>query len=269
MNLGSPLLHNQWVTGSADSDRVFIFLHGAFGQGRNLMNIAKMIGERCERFGTLLVDVREHGQSINLPGEPTMQQAAQDIADLVKALGIGGHYVVGHSMGGKIAGVYAGSKPEGLFEVHIIDTPISPSGPAGEAFDMLARLDKLPGEFESRQAGAAALQSEGLSAPIANWMAQNLVAKDDVYAWRFDLEKMRALIEDFSQADLWPIVESAAPPLRIIRATQSKAISDDDWQRFETSASNDERLSAIEVQGSHWLNVSNPQRLFEALAVYE
>jgi S-(hydroxymethyl)glutathione dehydrogenase/alcohol dehydrogenase/esterase len=268
----TTLLHHQWVTGNAGAKRVEIFLHGAFGQGRNLMNLAKLVAERDPKGATLLVDVREHGQSINLPGRPTMQQAAQDIANLVESLGIGKHMAIGHSMGGKVAAVYAGMNPPGLFRASIIDTPISPSGPTGEAFDMLERLERLPVEFESRQAGVAALQTEGLSAPIAQWMAQNLVARDDVYAWRFDLKKMRALIEDFSQTDLWPMLERyipSGPEIFFFRATRSKAMRSEDVARLRSPEFH--RPSAVvacmDIEGGHWLHVEKPEALADELTL--
>ncbi len=264
-----PTLSYNWVNGQAGEHRpAVLLLHGAFGQGRNLAGIARSVAARCPNYRVLTIDVREHGKSLNMPGQPTMAQAAEDIACLAEQLGIEEHIVVGHSLGGKIAGVYASTGPENLLQAWMIDTSPSPSRESGEANAMLQRLDRLPSQFESRQAAIAQLEAEGLSQGVATWMAQNLTNGENGYVWRFNLKRMRALIESFSACDLWPALEKYQHPadLVIIRATQSNVISSEDWERINRIAHRNGLVFAYEVQGGHWLNIDNPQGLVDAIA---
>jgi esterase len=131
---------------------------------------------------------------------------------------------------------------------------------------MLELLRRLPPSFETRDAGVAALEAEGLERPLAQWMATNLVEVDGAYRLRIDLDDMEALLRDFFRVDLWGVIESPPDELvvHVVKASASNVLDGDALRRVEAAAAN-ERVHLHVVEGGHWLNAENPQAVEELL----
>ena len=283
--MAEPSPHYETLTAGRDSPaRWLLILHGAFGSGRNWAGVAKRILNRRPEWGAALVDLREHGRSVNRPGEATLAAAADDLDRVAEQLDGGAPVLLGHSLGGKVALRRAADRPPNLRQVWIIDsTPaaLAPDEPiAGDAWDMLRRVRRLPGPFESRSAAVAALQNEGLSLQVASWMAMNLDRDDDkTLRWRFDPDRLEVLLRDFYETDLWPAVAPppAAPPpasssrphgldLHFVRASRSSALTDAVADRIEAAAGATGRVHLHTIEGGHWLNADNPDAIANLLA---
>lgn len=79
--------------------------------------------ERLTSVATVLtLDCRGHGASGKPPGPYSVEQFADDVADVVNALGIGGVVIAGASMGGCVALQFAGAYPELTRAAGLIDT---------------------------------------------------------------------------------------------------------------------------------------------------
>src|SRR5688500_5128396 len=89
----------------APTGRDVVFLHGILGRGANLRTLAKRFVASVPGWSALLVDLRGHGGSKDVPpGEPaTLARCAEDVLELVEASGRTPGAVFGHSFGGKIA----------------------------------------------------------------------------------------------------------------------------------------------------------------------
>jgi len=108
-----------WAT-AGDGTRIAYRDHGGDGRGLVLLhgggaNLESM-DQFADRLGagrrTVAIDIRACGQS----GDPEhfrLVDAAADVATVVDALGLGAVDVVGHSMGGFVAGFYATAHPGG------------------------------------------------------------------------------------------------------------------------------------------------------------
>jgi pimeloyl-ACP methyl ester carboxylesterase len=92
---------------------------------------------------TVALDLRGHGQS-DTPrnGDYSFAGMAGDIAAVVDSLGLDKFVLVGHSMGGGVALVYAGQHPEQIAGLLLVD-PIGDGTqiPAAEAQSFLAGLE--------------------------------------------------------------------------------------------------------------------------------
>ena len=81
-----------------------IILHGLFGSSDNWHSLARRWGQT---FTVYVPDLRNHGSA---PHEAAMSYGvlAGDMADFMQQHGLAGSYLLGHSMGGKIAMLLAG-----------------------------------------------------------------------------------------------------------------------------------------------------------------
>lgn len=259
-------LSTQSVQGEgADPESWLLMMHGIYGAGRNWGSVARSLAEERPDWGTLLVDLRQHGGSMGFEPPHTLEAAADDLAGLDPPGMVRG--VLGHSFGGKVALVHARAAPT-VQQVWVIDSTPEVREPEGSAWRMLEILRRMPDSFEERDAAVERLVSEGVQRPIALWMTTNLEWKDDRYRWRIDLDDMEALLRDFFRTDLWDVVES--PPERLtvhmVRATESSILGTDTVERIRAAGEATGRVHLHEVEGGHWLNAANPGALVRLLS---
>jgi len=245
-----------------------VFLHGAFGAGRNWLSVARRLVAARPEWGGILVDLRLHGGSRELAPPHTIRASAADIGALVAALARPVAAVLGHSLGGKVALRYAHDYPGGLRQAWVIDCSPSAGAPGGEAWEMLRAVRRMPAEFSSRDAAVAWLARFGFGRDVGLWMAANLERAGGRYRWRLDFEALEALLRDFFQADLWEVLDR--PPgtaeIHMVRATRSRIIDDAEAARLEAIGRATGRVRVHTVAGGHWLNADNPGGMVALLA---
>jgi len=257
--------------GPAARGRLF-FLHGFFGSGRNWAAIARGLIRVRPDWEAVLVDLRLHGESGGAPAPHSLAACALDVERLAETLhgGTGPTAILGHSFGGKVA-ILAASEP-GLpcEQVWVIDSTPAKGVTGAGAQRLLELIATLPDEFEDRKSGADAVEAAGFPRFVAEWMATNLVRRDDRYRWRFDVNDMRQLLTDFFESDLWAIVEQ--PPvdteMRFIRASHDSILADSDAKRIMRLESEGSPVHLHTLEGGHWLNVDNPAGLITLLRTY-
>ncbi len=101
---------------------VMIILHGLYGSADNWITVARKF---ASRFTVYLIDLRNHGRSPH-SSEHSYPLMANDIDELVSNERIEKAYILGHSMGGKVAMLYSAMHPEKVSGLIIVD--IGPGG---------------------------------------------------------------------------------------------------------------------------------------------
>jgi esterase len=249
-------------------DRWVLFLHGFLGAGRNWASIGRgLVAERPD-WGVVLVDLRLHGDSQGLAPPHTVGTSASDVNSLILHLQAREAVVVGHSFGGKVALGVARAGSTTLRQVWVIDSTPSPGRTRAGAARLLALLSRLPDRFEARDEVVGAVQAAGFDRQLADWTATNLVRGPDGYRWRFDLAALDLLLEDFYREDLWPVVEppAAGRELIFVRATRGSIMDDVAAARIRRLEADGECVRLIDLEGGHWLNMSNPEGMLGLLA---
>lgn len=246
--------------------RLFV-LHGFFGSGRNWSGVARGIVRSRPDWEAVLVDLRLHGESLAAPPPHDLEACASDVARLATSLGPTGGLtaLLGHSFGGKVALLGAARCDPAPVQAWIVDSTPAPGQTGAGARRMMDLLARLPSRFAERREGADAVEAAGFPRFVAEWMATNLVRRDDAFVWRFDRPALRRLLEDFFRTDLWPVVED--PPdgvdLRFLRASRDSILRDEDAARIARLESQGAPLRLHPVEGGHWLNVDNPDAVVE------
>jgi pimeloyl-ACP methyl ester carboxylesterase len=105
---------------SGQGSITLVMLHG-FGTDRNVwLKQAKILGEH---FHVIIPDLPGWGESTRVDGASyNIDAQAARLNDFVTALRLQRFVLVGHSMGGAIAGVYAAEHPEHVTELVLMDS---------------------------------------------------------------------------------------------------------------------------------------------------
>lgn len=253
------------VAADASPDRWLAVLHGIFGSGRNWASVARRVVRARPEWGAVLVDLREHGESVGFEPPHTLERTAADLEAL--ASGRDMRAVLGHSFGGKVA-LLRGRDDPAIEQVWVIDsTPEARRRDEGP-WSLLELLRQLPDRFADRDTAVTALTDRGIAQGVALWMATNLERRDDAYGWRLDLDAIKALLEDFFRTDLWAIIEEPRSGLTIhfVRATGSSVLSGEATARIREAGLRTGQVFLHEVHGGHWLNADNPDAVVALLA---
>jgi len=116
---------------TADECSIAYTLHKADGSNRIVLihslaldrSIWDGVAEKlAERASVLAYDTRGHGRSSRVPGPFSMEQFAQDLAQLMDHVGWPSAIVAGCSMGGGVAQAFGGLYPERTAGLGLIDT---------------------------------------------------------------------------------------------------------------------------------------------------
>ena len=94
-----------------------VFLHYWGGSRRTW---SEVVGRLSDRFRCVAVDLRGWGKSDHHAEDYSLSPQADDVEGVIEALNLKDFVLVGHSMGGKIAQMVAGRRPEGLKAVVLV-----------------------------------------------------------------------------------------------------------------------------------------------------
>lgn len=120
-----------------------VLVHGGRRTGRSWNAVARRLHDA---FRVIALDTRGHGDS-DAPdtGYGTMQRAI-DMAEIIKEMGIGPHYVMAHSLGGASSALYAADYADQVLGMILIE-PV-PEGPLH--WVRVGVLDEEMNELEGR-----------------------------------------------------------------------------------------------------------------------
>lgn len=248
-----------------------MFLHGILGTRANWRGIARKFVEARPDWGAILVDLREHGDSLGLLEPHTLDATANDVVELERGLALPVRGVLGHSFGGKVALRWL-SLRGGAAQVWLIDSsPGATSLDAGASItgNVLSILDGLSPTWPSREAFVDAVVEAGQPKPIAQWLAMNLHRNQDgTRAFGPSLPAIHALIEDYARVDLWPIVESLpeGASLDVVIGARSAMFSETDRSRINGIAARDPRVHVHLIEdANHWVHIDAPDAMIALL----
>lgn len=255
------------VAPGAAPEKWMYLLHGIYGSGRNWGSLARQLVERRQDWGVVLVDLRLHGGSPDLPGPHTVEACARDVRGLEQSRSRPAEALLGHSFGGKVALVRAGMSPE-VPEVWVADSTLRTGEPTGTAWGVIDIVRRLPERFQSREELADALVAEGYERGVGMWLGMNLERDGDGFVWKLDWEGVEEMLRDYFRTDVWESVEN--PPggaeVRLISATRSEAIDSEAAKRIEAAGARTGQTRLFRVEAGHWLNVDNPDAVLDLLA---
>jgi len=266
------LAHSVVTAKSADPSQAMLFAHGILGTRANWQGIARRFVAARPQWAAVLVDLREHGDSLGLEAPHSLPAAGADLAELERSLTIPVGGALGHSFGGKVVLEWLRSRPAQPTEAWLIDSSPSRSAANRDA-TMTARvietLEALPRTWTSREAFITAVVEAGQPQPIAQWLAMNLRrTEDEGRTFGPDLSVVRDLLVDYARTDCWDVVEALPDgcTLDVVIGGRSEVFSSVDRQRIEQIAAQNPRISVHLVeQAGHWVHIDATDALVALL----
>jgi esterase len=237
-----------------------LILHGLFGMLDNWKSIANQLETD---YSVYLLDLRNHGRSPH-DGDHSYTAMAEDIREFMESQYMYSAYIIGHSMGGKVAMQFAYEYPDMVEKMIIVD--IAPKTYTGGHEAIIDALLAIPidavqsrTEVEDRLSPKIKNQSERA------FLMKNLTRKKEGgFAWKMNLE---VLSKDYSQIMRNTNFEHPIEvPTCFIRGGNSRYIEDKDettiGQFFSQSS-----IVTIEDAG-HWVHADKPQELLDIIKAY-
>lgn len=228
-----------------------LIVHGLFGSGRNWGVIAKRLSATRP---VLTVDMRNHGTS-----PWTSTHSYDDLAaDLSEVLDTQNQPcdVLGHSMGGKAAMMFALRSPQQVNRLLIADiAPVAYSHSQQKMIDAMRAVDLS--KVSRRSEAAAQLGDHGVEPALQSFFTQSL----DITAkrWRYNLDTLEA---DMPKIMGFPEVSGQYDgPTLFLSGAQSDYVQRDHRNKIKSLFPN-AHFAKIPGAG-HWLHADKP-REFQA-----
>lgn len=239
-----------------------IILHGLFGQSDNWVTIGKRIAESYHVF---IPDQRNHGQSPRAPihSFPAM---ADDLASFIDDHKIGNPILIGHSMGGKTAMMYALENTAVVDKLIVID--ISPRryperSIHTKVIDTMLGIDL--GATGSRSEVEHIVNERITDLKISMFVLKNLYRQQDGrLAWRINVEVINR-----SMDLLFDGIDSSVQfnkPVLFVKGGNSDYITDVDFPLIEKMFP---QATIKTIAGaSHWVHADAPVELCRLLSEF-
>jgi len=265
------------TVGANDRARWMFFLHGILGTRANWRSFARKFVAATD-WGAVLVDLRMHGGSRDVPQQPmaphTIENAARDLDSIpIRASG-----VLGHSFGGKVALEWA--RRRSLAERSNLDVAIIVDSTPGAravaadygAYEVCKALENAPKTLRKRADYTDWMIAAGIETVTAQWLTMNVRPKNGAFELGLDLAAIRSLLDDYFARDFWSYVESPQRKTRVEFVIGSRgSVPEEDRARLQKiSASASEHLSRSRshasasehvVDAGHWVHVDAPDAL--------
>jgi pimeloyl-ACP methyl ester carboxylesterase len=233
-----------------------VILHGLFGFSDNWQTHAKKL---AEYYRVILVDLRNHGHT-EWSDAFSYELMAEDIKELFDDLGLRKVILIGHSMGGKVAMLFAQKYDEYLEKLIVVDIGV-------KAYPMhhqhiLAGMHAIDLEKIKVRSEAEAILKEHIDSDgVRQFLLKNLYWKEKgQLAWRMNLNVLEREMENILSA--LPEKEVMLPTL-FIRGELSNYILDEDFDHIEEMFP-DSDLITINGAG-HWVHAEAPDEFMDAV----
>ncbi|WP_037290735.1 alpha/beta fold hydrolase [Saccharibacillus sacchari] len=239
---------------------VIVCLHGRWGRGETWADLMRRYGDR---YRVIAPDQRGHGLSSKPVARYTAEEMAEDVVELLDALGIETCVLIGHSMGAQNAAHVAALHPARVSKLVLLDK--TPEGP-------IVRIDTLPQDlpavdpltvdwplpFSDRSAARDFLRRELESELACEYFMNSLVETPNGYCMMFSAQAMAANIA--YNIDWYNRLSEIASPTLLIRARDGDNMPDDVWEKTKRQLSN---AMAREMPGTdHNVHLSDPERFY-------
>lgn len=234
-----------------------IILHGLLGSSRNWIGVGKFL---AEYFNVFVLDLRNQGSS---PHVDSMhyEDMVEDLVHWLENKDIDNFYLLGHSLGGKVAMTYACKYPERLLGLIVED--IAPKEYALRYGIEFVAMNSLDLEKIKTRADA----DDALKEQIPDWawrqfILTNLIRVGNKFEWQINLKTLTQWLPEIMKNPLTTGYKYEGPTL-FIRGVNSDFIKDEDYPLIHTYFPNS-NIAIIENSG-HNVHIDNTEALIKAL----
>ena len=251
-------LHYREYGGYGEDRPTLLFLHGLLGSSSNWHSIARALEND---YHILVPDLRNHGRS---PHDPAVAypELVADLEVFMDDQGLEDVVLVGHSMGGKAAMLYALEHPSMVRALVVVDiAPVRYHSRFDTVFDALDRLDLTT--VPSREAADVALAGALPDSRLRSYLLQNLQRSGGRWYWRINVNALsRRLVDILDFPDVPDNTQYAGPAL-FLYGTESDYLQPASEPLIRSYFPH-ARLRPVAGAG-HWVYAEQPGRFIDAL----
>ncbi|MBK9223498.1 MAG: alpha/beta fold hydrolase [Flavobacterium sp.] len=238
-----------------------LILHGFLGMSDNW----KTLGMQYANLGfqVHMLDLRNHGRSFH-SNEFNYQVMTNDVLEYCVEHNLENVYIIGHSMGGKVAMLFSTTYPEKVDKLIVAD--IGPKYYSPHHQDILAGLNAVDFSKKPDRTQVDAI----LKTHIPDFGTRQFLMKSLYWqepgqlAFRFNLPVFNAQIEQIGTE--LPSNAIFEKPTLFIRGGNSNYIKDEDFETIVSHFPNAVFETIPNV--GHWLHAENPTLFFEKTSVF-
>jgi len=249
-----------------------VILHGLYGASDNWISIARKLEDR---FTIFIPDLRNHGHSPHASSH-TYQDLVDDLFQFFTDHPIKRAVILGHSMGGKVAMMFAAEYPELVTGLIVADIAPKSYNLSDRPYKTVLEHELILGLMEELNLVAVSSRkeidhflSEKLHNPtLRHFLIKNIQRnKEDYFEWKINVPVLRHALVSITSGVNSGWFEDRKPilnyPVTFIRGLNSDYISDDDLPAIK-SIYPDARIIGIPDAG-HWLHSEQPEKFVEAV----
>jgi pimeloyl-ACP methyl ester carboxylesterase len=247
------ILHSNIV---GDAGTPLLILHGFLGMSDNWKTLGKKFA--ASGFQAHLIDQRNHGRSFHSE-EFNYDLLAEDLKVYCEHHNLDKIALIGHSMGGKTAMLFAVNYPEMLEKLIIVD--IGPKFFPTHHEQILAGLSAIQQETLTSRSKAEDILKDYVSEfGTRQFLLKNLYWKEDkTLGLRINLEALIENVEEIGEA--LPSFTTYEQETLFLKGDKSEYILTGDenliYQHFPKAI-----IQEVSNAG-HWLHAENPKEFFE------
>ncbi len=233
-----------------------LIIHGFLGMSDNWKSFGSLYA--AEGFQVHMLDLRNHGRSFH-SDDFSYEIMVNDVLEYCQHHNLSNISIIGHSMGGKVAMLFATTYPDLVEKLIVADIGSKYYAPHHQ--DILAGLNAV--DFSEKPDRSQV--EETLYPFIPDYGTRQFLMKSLYWetpgqlAFRFNLPVFNAKIEQIGVA--LPAEKRFEKPTLFIRGGNSRYILDTDLPEIQNHFPNF-KLATIPNAG-HWLHAENPKLFFE------
>jgi pimeloyl-ACP methyl ester carboxylesterase len=225
------------------------------------------------RLDVIAPDQRGHGDSDRPDGSYTAEEYASDLRHLLNAIGVDRTVLVGHSLGGRVAQVFAGTHPDATLAMLLVGGPhhsnFWPERPRVAAMlervgDMLTSKTTFPSAhaaFEYLRAFRASDSTDALKHRLEHNARPSAGGGVEM---KYDNIRVAQTLAHMAD-DLSGYARNATCPVAIIRIAGSPSLTRDDAERLARFW---KRAEVLEVNASLLPEIENPAGLADVIRAF-
>ena len=245
------LLHSV-ITGQG---KPMVILHGLFGMGDNWKSLAKKF---AADFEVHVVDQRNHGRSFH-SDDFSYELMVHDLLYYFSRHHIEQACILGHSMGGKTAMLFAVEFPDLVSKLIVAD--IAPKYYPPHHQTILQTLHAIDFKKITQRSEVDEILGARIKEPeVRQFLSKNVYRKHDhSFALRFNLAAIEENVNDIG--DPLPAYTVYKGPVLFLKGADSGYIAEEDKDLIRMHFPEAE-IRSVENAG-HWLHAENPEKFYE------
>lgn len=250
-----------------------LFLHGWLDNAHSFDWVFEALPDSLRLVS---LDLRGHGQSDHhSPGSSySLVDYVADAHAAFEALGAVRLHLVGHSLGGTVALMFAAARPEAVASVTLVESLGPWGGPPEQSVERLrafvSELGKSPRKRAYSNVEDAALKlrenNPGLSGEAALHLARTGTTRTDAgFLFAFDPALRRKSGMVYDEAQWLAVLEAVKAPVQVIRGTRGAPI-DEGMMQARLKALRQPKV--IPVEGGHHAHLDRPAEVARAIQAF-